>query len=90
MYLEGDALDLFAWINSDCTILYWEELVKALNENYGLTKFQNPDEFLCGIRQVGIVLDYRQEFAKRVAWITNPEHCLLGSCMYFLMGSKII
>ncbi|KAH0660925.1 hypothetical protein KY289_029673 [Solanum tuberosum] len=26
MYLEGDALDLFSWINRERTLLYWEEL----------------------------------------------------------------
>lgn len=30
MYPEGDDLDLFAWINTECTILYWQEPVKAL------------------------------------------------------------
>lgn len=48
MYLEGDALDLFAWINNERTMLYWEELVKA---NYGPAEFQNPDEHLCNVRQ---------------------------------------
>ncbi|KAG5571766.1 hypothetical protein H5410_061532 [Solanum commersonii] len=27
IYLEGDALDLFAWINSERTIYYWDELI---------------------------------------------------------------
>lgn len=31
--LEGDALDLFAWINSERTIYYWNELVKVMQEN---------------------------------------------------------
>ncbi|KAI6672770.1 hypothetical protein NL676_000676 [Syzygium grande] len=50
MYLEDDALDLFAWINKERTLVYWEELVKALQENYELVEFHNPDEHLCGIR----------------------------------------
>lgn len=49
IYLEGDALDQFAWINSERTLLYWEELKKALQENYGPVKFQNPDEHLGNI-----------------------------------------
>ena len=86
MYLEGDALDLFAWINSERTLLYWEELVKALQENYGPAEFQNPDEHLCSIKQVGSVQEYRQEFAKRAARVKNwPEHCLLG---VFINGLK--
>lgn len=86
MYLEGDALDLFAWINSERTLLYWEELVKALQENYGPAEFQNPDEHLCSIRQLRTVQEYRQEFAKRSARVKNwPEHCLLG---VFLNGLK--
>ncbi|KAI4323138.1 hypothetical protein L6164_022768 [Bauhinia variegata] len=78
MYLEGDALDLFSWISGERTLLYWEELVKLLQEHYGPAEFQNPDEHLCSIRQTGSVQEYRQEFAKRVTRVKNwPEHCLL-------------
>ena len=35
LFLEGDALDLFFWLNNERTIVYWDELVKALQENYG-------------------------------------------------------
>ena len=49
MYLEGDALDLFAWINFERTIYYWDELVKVMQENYGPAEFQNPNEHLCSI-----------------------------------------
>ncbi|XP_018633615.1 uncharacterized protein [Nicotiana tomentosiformis] len=86
MYLEGDALDLFSWINRERTLLYWEELVKALQENYGPAEFQNPDEHLCSIQQTGSVQEYRQEFAKRSSRVTNwSDHCLLG---VFLNGLK--
>ncbi|KAF7825223.1 retrotransposon-related protein [Senna tora] len=64
LYLEGNALDLFAWINSKITILYWEELVRALQEQYGPTEFQNPDEHLCAIKLTVTMQEYRQEFAK--------------------------
>lgn len=64
MYLEGEALDLFARINHERTLLYWEELVKALQISYGLAEFQNPDEFLCNIKQTGTVQEYRQEFVR--------------------------
>ncbi|KAH0776618.1 hypothetical protein KY290_008029 [Solanum tuberosum] len=46
-----DALDLFSWINREQTLLYSEELVKALQENYGPAEFQNPDEHLCSIQK---------------------------------------
>ncbi|PWA82162.1 hypothetical protein CTI12_AA180690 [Artemisia annua] len=86
MYLEGDALDLFAWISAEHNHLYWEELVKILHENYGPAEFQNPDEHLCNIKQTGTVQEYRQEFAKRVARVHDwPDHCLLG---VFLSGLK--
>lgn len=29
MHLEGDTFDMFSWINSESTILYWEELVNT-------------------------------------------------------------
>lgn len=67
MYFEGDALDLFAWINRERTIYYWDELVKVMQENYGPAEFQNPDEHLCDIQQTETVFEYRQEFAKQAA-----------------------
>lgn len=86
MYLEGDALDLFSWLNSQRTMLYWPELVKAFEEHYELPEFLNLDEHLCNIQQSGTVAEYRQEWAKRVACIINwPEHCLLGG---FLNGLR--
>ncbi|KAH0706344.1 hypothetical protein KY285_010847 [Solanum tuberosum] len=86
MYLEGDALDLFSWINRERTLLYWEELVKALQENYGAAEFQNPNEHLCNIQQTCSVHEYHQEFAKRSSRVTNwPDHYLLG---LFLNGLK--
>ena len=60
MYLEGDALDLFSWLNNERTLIYWEELVKALPENCGPTEFQNLDEHLCSIKQTGAIQEYRQ------------------------------
>ncbi|KAH0706166.1 hypothetical protein KY285_010686 [Solanum tuberosum] len=86
MYLEGDALDLFSWINREQTLLYWEELVKALQENYGPAEFQNLDEHLCSIQQKGSIREYCQEFAKNSSRVTNwLDHCLLR---VFLNGLK--
>ncbi|XP_054824059.1 uncharacterized protein LOC129322054 [Prosopis cineraria] len=84
--LEGDALELFAWISHERTLNYWDELVTAFQENLGPLEYQNPDEFLCSIRQEGSVQEYRTEFAKRSSRVKNwPEHCLLG---VFLNGLK--
>ncbi|KAD6795515.1 hypothetical protein E3N88_06411 [Mikania micrantha] len=80
MYLEGDALDLYSWLSNDQPITFWEELFQAFTKNFGPAEYQNPDEFLCGIKQMGTVQEYRQEFAKRSSRVSNwPDHCLLGS-----------
>nr|GEY46147.1 retrotransposon Gag domain, retroviral aspartyl protease [Tanacetum cinerariifolium] len=34
-------------------------------------EFQNPDEFLCSIKQTGSVHEYRQEFAKRSSQVNE-------------------
>ncbi|GAA0166182.1 hypothetical protein LIER_21399 [Lithospermum erythrorhizon] len=79
MYLEGEALDLYSWINGEEEILLWEDLFKAFQENYGPPEFQNPDEFLCTIKQTGMVTEYRQEYARCVARVRDwPDQCLLG------------
>jgi hypothetical protein len=86
MHLEGDALDLYSWLSNDQPITFWEELTHAFTKNFGPAEFQNPDEFLCSIKQTGSVQEYRQEFAKRSSRVSNwPDHCLLG---VFLNGLK--
>nr|GEU46448.1 retrotransposon Gag domain, retroviral aspartyl protease [Tanacetum cinerariifolium] len=63
-----------------------EELVQAFTKNFGQAEFQNPDEFLCSIKQTGSIQEYRQEFAKRSSRVSNwRDHCLLG---VFLNGLK--
>nr|GEY33802.1 hypothetical protein [Tanacetum cinerariifolium] len=65
---------------------FWEKLVQAFTRSFGLAEFQNPDEFLCSIKQTGSVHEYQQEFAKRSSRVFNwPDHCLLG---VFLNGLK--
>nr|GEV49782.1 retrotransposon Gag domain, retroviral aspartyl protease [Tanacetum cinerariifolium] len=38
---------------------YWEDLVRALQKNFRPTEFQNPDEYLCSLKQTGTVQEYR-------------------------------
>ncbi|GJT57819.1 retrotransposon gag domain, retroviral aspartyl protease [Tanacetum coccineum] len=86
MHLEGDALDLYSWMSAEHEIIYWEELINVLQKHFGPPEFQNPDEYLCSIKQTGYVHEYRQEFAQRSTRISNwPDHCLLG---VFLNGLK--
>ncbi|XP_076896743.1 uncharacterized protein LOC143549833 [Bidens hawaiensis] len=86
MHLEGDALDLYSWLSVDQTVSIWEELIQAFQKNFGPAEFENPDEYLISIKQTGYAQEYRQEFAKRSARVSNwPEHCLLG---VFLNGLK--
>ncbi|GJY20527.1 retrotransposon gag domain, retroviral aspartyl protease [Tanacetum coccineum] len=54
--------------------------------NFGPTEFQNPDDFLCSIKQTRTIQEYQHEFAKRSSRVSNwPDHCLLG---VFLNGLK--
>ncbi|GJX59437.1 retrotransposon gag domain, retroviral aspartyl protease [Tanacetum coccineum] len=86
MHLEGDALDLYAWLSNDESVTFWEELVQAFTKHFGPAKFQNPDEYLCSIKQTDSVQEYRKEFARRSSRVSNwPDHCLLG---VFLNGLK--
>nr|GEX57582.1 retrotransposon Gag domain, retroviral aspartyl protease [Tanacetum cinerariifolium] len=51
MHLEGDALDLYSWMSAEHDISYWEELINVLQKHFGPPEFQNPDEYLCSIKQ---------------------------------------
>jgi len=58
----------------------------ALQKNIGPAEFKNPDEYLCSIRQTGMVQEYHKEFAKRSAQVSHwPNNRLLG---VFLSGLK--
>ncbi|GJT98520.1 putative ABC-type xenobiotic transporter [Tanacetum coccineum] len=66
MHLEGDALDLYSWL-SNGQFIFWEELVQAFTKNFGPAEFQNPDEFLCSIKQTGGSGDLTGEIINLVA-----------------------
>ncbi|GJX11480.1 retrotransposon gag domain, retroviral aspartyl protease [Tanacetum coccineum] len=86
MHLEGDALNLYAWLSNDELVTFWEELVQAFTKHFGPAEFQNPDEYLCSIKQTDYVQEYRKEFARRSSRVSNwPDRCLLG---VFLNGLK--
>ncbi|GKD97334.1 retrotransposon gag domain, retroviral aspartyl protease [Tanacetum coccineum] len=86
MHLEGDALDLYAWLSNDESVTFWEELVQAFTKHFGPVEFQNPDEYLCSIKKTNSVQEYRKEFARRSSRVSNwSDHCLLG---VFLNGLK--
>ncbi|GJU02637.1 hypothetical protein Tco_1112975 [Tanacetum coccineum] len=57
MHVEGEALDLKSWLSADQTIILWEELVPQ--KFFGPAEFQNRDEYLCSIKQMGSVQEYR-------------------------------
>ncbi|GJV60066.1 hypothetical protein Tco_1466166 [Tanacetum coccineum] len=40
MHLEGDAFERYSWL-SDGQVIFWEELVQAFTQNFGLAEFQN-------------------------------------------------
>ncbi|KAD2223653.1 hypothetical protein E3N88_41619 [Mikania micrantha] len=70
MYLLGDVLDLYAWLSADESITLWEDLVQAYTKNFSPVEFQNPDEFLCSIKQTKTMQKYQQAFAKRSSQVS--------------------
>lgn len=78
MHLEGDVLDLYGWVTREHEILLWDDLVCVFQESYKPPDFQNPNEYLCFVKQVGTMAEYRIEFARRAARVTDwPENALL-------------
>nr|GEW36497.1 retrotransposon Gag domain, retroviral aspartyl protease [Tanacetum cinerariifolium] len=86
MYLEGDAFDLFAWINAEHNHLYWKKLLKILHENYGPTKFQNPDEHLCNIKKQGPYKNTDKNLQKELHEFTTGQ--IIVSWVFFLVVSR--
>ncbi|KAD3068149.1 hypothetical protein E3N88_36029 [Mikania micrantha] len=86
IHLEGDALDLYSWVSTEQDVTYWEDLTAVMQKHFGPPEFQNPDEYLCSVKQAKTVHEYRQEFTRRSDRVNNwPHHCLLG---VFLNGLK--
>nr|GEU80688.1 retrotransposon Gag domain, retroviral aspartyl protease [Tanacetum cinerariifolium] len=59
MYLEGDTLDLFAWISAEHNHLYWEELAPYKNTDNKMKKrvarvHDLPDHYLLGVFLCGL------------------------------------
>nr|GEX33420.1 retrotransposon Gag domain, retroviral aspartyl protease [Tanacetum cinerariifolium] len=71
MHLEGDALNLYSWLSHDQTVIFWEELVQAFTRSFGSAEFQNPDEFLCSIKQTGSAEEDMEE--PPVTQFFNPD-----------------
>lgn len=64
----------------------WEEYVRALNERFGATNFDDPMAELVSLRQVGSVQKYLDKFDELHNSVDLPDaHAL--SC--FLAGLKI-
>lgn len=86
MHLEGDVLDLYAWVTCEHEIILWDDLVRVFQESYRLPDFQNPVEYLCYMKQVGTMAKYCIELARRAARVTNrPKNAFCGA---FTVGLK--
>lgn len=60
--------------------------MQIFQESYQPFEFQNLDKFLISIKQAGTMTEYRLEFARHVARITDrPENALPGA---FIEGLK--
>lgn len=71
-HLEGDALN-FMPESLEREIWFWEDLVKIFQGGYEPLEFQNPNEFLCFIKQTRSVAlaHFRCEFAWHAARVQD-------------------
>lgn len=80
IYTHGSLENTNFWVGN------WNDLVRIFQESYGPPEFQNPDAFLCSIKQGVTVAEYRFEFAKRAARVTDwSENALLSA---FIAGDR--
>ncbi|VFQ94329.1 unnamed protein product [Cuscuta campestris] len=56
--------------NCGSTIIYLEDLVQSLQRNFCPAEYQNPDKYLCSIKQIGSSKN-TEEYAKQSARVSN-------------------
>jgi len=81
-HLEGIALQWHRWLTKFRGLLTWEELIKAIQQRFGPTDYEDPSEALTRLKQNTTVAAYQEAFERL-------SHQVDGLPKYFLIGCFI-
>ena len=80
--LQDDALQWYQWFEKKQTHVSWEDFTQALCVRFGPSDYENFDEALAKLRQMGSVREYQTQFERLASRVEKwPEHALVESYM---------
>ena len=78
--LQDDALQWYQWFEKKQTDVSWEDFTQALCVRFGPSDYENFDEALAKLRQMGSVREYQTQFERLASRVEKwPEHALIES-----------
>ncbi|GKD50619.1 ty3-gypsy retrotransposon protein, partial [Tanacetum coccineum] len=77
--LEGEAAEWFPWMTRNGLITNWDALVDSVKNQFGPSKYEDPQGALSKLLQTGTVAQYQSEFEKLMNQVTDISKNLLIS-----------
>jgi len=79
-HLQDDALQWYRWFEKARPNITWEEFTQALCVCFGPTNYEDFDEALAKLQQIGTVREYQTQLERLVTRVQDwPEKALVGS-----------
>lgn len=79
-HLQNDALQWYWWFERTRPNITWEEFTQALCVRFGSTDYEDFDEELAKLQQIGTVREYQTQFEWLAIGVQDwPEKALVGS-----------
>ncbi|GJU61849.1 ty3-gypsy retrotransposon protein [Tanacetum coccineum] len=85
--LEGATAEWFQWMTRKGVITTWARFEESVKNPFGPSKYEDPNEALSKLLQLGTVEDYQREFEKLMNRVTDIPDSLLIS--FYISGLKL-
>nr|GEU88347.1 Ty3/gypsy retrotransposon protein [Tanacetum cinerariifolium] len=84
--LEADAAEWYRWMTRNKLITSWDGFLESVQNQFGLSKYEDPQGALSKLLHAGSVAQYQSEFEKLMNQVTNVSESLLIS--FYISGLK--
>ncbi|GJZ56787.1 retrotransposon-related protein [Tanacetum coccineum] len=85
--LEGAVAEWFQWMTRNGLITTWAKFEESVKNHFRPSKYEDPNEALSKLLQLGTVEDYQQEFEKLMNRVMDIPDSLLIS--FYISGLKL-
>nr|GEW09696.1 hypothetical protein [Tanacetum cinerariifolium] len=76
-HLEGDAAEWYCWMTRNKLVTSWEGFLKSVRNQFGPSKYEDPQGARSKLLQTCTVAQYQSEFEKLMNWVTDVSESLL-------------